>query len=195
MNYLKVLDNNRTEWKRYLFKMGAKESDIEDIIQDSYLRVHQYGLGGVIIKDDGTPNKSYFWRVLQTVFHKAIKMNNKQNEVVNSLKHTKDHSITPHPEHGHNYTDKLEERYSDFHEKLYREIDGLRENEDTMGAMDIFLKYSDSHSSDDQSVTMRKLRDETGCTLWRIFTDIHYIKDLLSSELIEEYNSLKADFE
>jgi len=181
MEYLKALDKHRKEWVKYLRKMGAT-SDVEDIIQDSYLRVYQGGYGGRVIKDNGNVNKTYFWCILHTMFIASVKAKNKAKSV--------DFEGVKGILKAEEAQDLKEAATNVVFAKMYSEIAKLDKEGKYPFNKELFELYVY------ENMSMRGIRDEVGISLTSVFTTIKNCKAQLSRELTEDLEDLlNEDYE
>ena len=182
MEYLTALDKHRKEWGKYLNKMGANPLDIEDIIQDSYLRVYQGGYGDRVLKDNGTVNKTYFWCILHTMFIANVKAKKKANnvdfgDVEGILKADEHHELK-------------EAATNVVFDKMHSEIAKLDKKGKYPFNKELFTLYVYENKS------MRGIRDEVGISLSSVFTTLKNCKAQLSEELEEDFEDLlNEDYE
>jgi RNA polymerase sigma factor (sigma-70 family) len=182
MDYLEALDKHRKEWIKYVRKMGANPLDIEDIIQDSYLRVYQGGYGDRVLKDNGTVNKTYFWCILHTMFIANVKAKKKANnvdfgDVEGVLKADEHHELK-------------EAATNVVLDKMHSEITKLDKRGKYPFNQELFTLYVYENKS------MRGIRDEVGISLSSVFTTLKNCKAQLSEELKEDFEDLlNEDYE
>ena len=175
MHYLTILDSHRDEWRKYLLKMGA-QSNIDDIIQDSYLRVDYYKLENKIIKDGGKVNKTYFWCVLHTVWLNSVKVDNRMryvqiDELVNTIPTDKENNL-------------FEGASESVFKKLYNEIDKLDNEGEYPYNKEMLMLYVNS------GLSMRGIRDKTTIGLSSIYNTISKCRKQIEKAIGEDFNNL-----
>ena len=175
MHYLTILDSHRDEWRKYLLKMGA-ESNIDDIIQDSYLRVDYYKLEDKIIKDGGKVNKTYFWCVLHTVWLNSVKVDNRMrgvqiDELVNTIAADEDSKL-------------FEGANELLFEKLYAEIEKLDDEGEYPYNKEMLMLYVNS------GLSMRGIRDRTNIGLSSIYNTISKCRKQIERAMVEDFDNL-----
>lgn len=181
MNYLEILNNNRKEWGKYLLKMGAHESNIDDLVQEMYLRCHKYNLESKVIKN-GKANKTYCWYILRTVFHASLTQAKRMPFV--------DFDVMGQAIQGDDYDNVKEDAFEEFRMKLYSEIDNLDKEGVYPYNKNMFLLYVES------GLSMRLLSKETGISVANIFNTLRHCKDVLRGQVREDFEDLiNEDYE
>ena len=155
--------------------MGA-ESNIDDIIQDSYLRVDYYNLENKIIKDGGKVNKTYFWCVLHTVWLNSVKVDNRMrsvqiDELVNTIPTDKENNL-------------FEGASESLFKKLYSEIDNLDNEGEYPYNKEMLMLYVNS------GLSMRGIRDKTKIGLSSIYNTISKCRKQIQKAIGEDFDNL-----
>ncbi len=155
--------------------MGA-ESNIDDIIQDSYLRVDYYNLENKIVKDGGKVNKTYFWCVLHTVWLNSVKVDNRMrsvhiDELVNTIPTDKENNL-------------FEGASESLFKKLYSEIDNLDNEGEYPYNKEMLMLYVNS------GLSMRGIRDKTNIGLSSIYNTISKCRKQIEKAIGEDFNNL-----
>ncbi len=155
--------------------MGAK-SNIEDIIQDSYLRVDYYKLENKIIKDGGKVNKTYFWCVLHTVWLNSVKVDNRMksvqiDELANTIPADKENNL-------------FEGASESVFKKLYAEIENLDNESEYPYNKEMLMLYVNS------GLSMRGIRDKTNIGLSSIYNTISKCRKQIEKAIGEDFDNL-----
>lgn len=68
MDILIVLENHRDKWGKMLNNMGCPSRFIEDIIQDTYIKISLMKNNTKILREDGDVNLYYVYKTIYSVF-------------------------------------------------------------------------------------------------------------------------------
>ena len=163
MNALTILSKHHKEWLNIVRLFGDNEF-AEDIVQDVYLKVHQYNYYEKILID-GEPNRALMWILLRNTTYRANKTasNDLSIEVVRDLAQ-EDLEPLKH-ESLENIYDKVEQevsRWDWYDQKLWK----------------IYK---------DEGKPMRQIADETGISLKSIFLTIKFCKERIRQSVGEDY--------
>jgi DNA-directed RNA polymerase specialized sigma24 family protein len=172
MNALSILSKHHKEWLNIVRLFGDNEF-AEDIVQDVYLKVHQYNYYEKILID-GEPNRALMWILLRNTTYKANKTasNDLSIEVVRDLAQ-EELELLKH-ESLENIYDRVENEISiwDWYDQK------------------LFRIYKDERKP------MRQIADETGISLKSIFLTIKSCKERIRQSVGEDYaDFLNEEFE
>ena len=166
MNALTILSKYHKEWLNIVRLFGDNEF-AEDIVQDVYLKVHQYNYYEKILID-GEPNRALMWILLRNTTYKANKSasNDLSIEVVRDLAQ-----------------EELELLKHESLESIYDRVENEISSWDWYDQK-LFRIYKDERKP------MRQISDETGISLKSIFLTIKSCKERIRQSVGEDY----ADF-
>jgi len=172
MNALTILSKYHKEWLNIVRLFGDNEF-AEDIVQDVYLKVHQYNYYEKILID-GEPNRALMWILLRNTTYRENKTapNDLSIEVVRDLAQ-EELELLKH-ESLENIYDRVENEISSwdwYDQKLFR-------------------IYKDERKP------MRQISEETGISLKSIFLTIKSCKQRILQAVGEDYTDfLNEEFE
>ena len=172
MNALTILSKHHKEWIG-IVRLFVNSEEAEDIVQDVYLKIHEYNYYEKIIID-GEPNRALMWVLLRNTSYKENKtasndlciddIRNVAVEEIELIKHESINSIYERIE--------CEVAKWDWYDQKLWKI------------------YKDEQKS------MRKIADDTGISLSSIFITIKSCKDRIRQAVGEDYyDYLNMDYE
>ena len=172
MNKLKVLDSKRQQWKRTAYSFISNSSgtnEAEDIVQDTYLKLHTSGRIDAVVNDEGEINSSYMYLSIRSVATDYLRINQKETKRKTDI----DDAMFE-------LEDSLSGEYS---ERFRVMVDKMNAEVETWLWYDkqLFKIYKNTGYS------MQKLSDETKISKTSIFTTIKRCKDRLREVLGEDY--------
>tara|TARA_R110002110_G_scaffold241601_1_gene457964 strand:+ start:86 stop:634 length:549 start_codon:yes stop_codon:yes gene_type:complete len=180
MEWLNKVAKHHKEYIKYVHKMG-NTSHAEDLVQECYLRLVQYDCGHKVIREDGTVNKTYVWRVLSNLF-KSYKNSSSKFNFIQVEECTGIETEQPKNEQ--------EEAYERIMQKLFKELSKLDRDNKYNYNEELFTLYASS------AMSMRCISSITKISLTSIFNTINNCREQLSDELredIEDFNN--GDYE
>jgi len=145
-------------------------SHAEDLVQEMYLRLVKYECGEKVIKEDGSVNKTYVWRVLRNLFTSYKSSSSKFH-----FSQLED-CIGLESEQSDN---DREEAYERIMQKMFKELDHL-DSEGYPYNKELFTLYANS------AMSMRCISSVTNISLTSIFNTIKNCREQLSDELLED---------
>ena len=172
MDALTILSKYHKEWLNIVRLFGDNEF-AEDIVQDVYLKVHQYNYQEKIIID-GEPNRALMWILLRNTTYRENKIapNDLSIELVRDL--SADELRVEKHESLDTIYDKVEQeisRWDWYDQKLWK-------------------IYKDEQKS------MRQISDETGISLKSIFLTLKSCKERIRQSVGEDYTDfINQEFE
>lgn len=163
MNALSILSKYHKEWLNIVRLFGDTEF-AEDIVQDVYLKVHQYNYYEKIVID-GEPNRALMWILLRNTTYRENKIapNDLSIEVVRDL--------------------STEETNLLKHEVLDKIYDRVEEQVSTWDWYDqkLWKIYKDEGKS------IRKISQDTGISVRSIFETLKHCKNRIREAVGEDY--------
>ena len=172
MDALTILSKYHKEWLNIVRLFGDNEF-AEDIVQDVYLKVHQYNYQEKILID-GEPNRALMWILLRNTTYRENKIapNDLSIELVRDL--SADELMVEKHESLETIYDKVEQeisRWDWYDQKLWK-------------------IYKDEQKS------MRQISDETGISLKSIFLTLKSCKERIRQSVGEDYTDfINEEFE
>ncbi len=169
MDWLNKVAEHHKEYLRYIHKMG-NTSHAEDLVQEMYLRLVRYDCEEKVIKEDGSVNKTYVWRVLRNLFTSYKSSSNK----------IRSSPIEDYSSLEAQQSDiEQEEAYERIMQKLFKELDHL-DSDGYPYNKELFTLYANS------AMSMRCISSVTNISLTSIFNTIKNCREQLSDELLED---------
>jgi DNA-directed RNA polymerase specialized sigma24 family protein len=172
MNALSILSKHHKEWLNIVRLFGDNEF-AEDIVQDVYLKVHQYNYYEKILID-GEPNRALMWILLRNTTYKANKTASNDLSIDNVCDLSVEELELPKHESLELIYDRVEyeiSRWDWYDQKLWK----------------IYR---------DERKPMRQISDETGISLKSIFLTIKSCKERIRQSVGEDYaDFLNEEFE
>ena len=184
MNWLNIIAKDHKKWVNYVRNFG-EYNYAEDIVQEMYLKLVRmdeaqrtaadkryalnYSTEDRVLNDNGTPNASYIWLVLRTMFIDFQKQKNKYQKIsLNDIQIEE------------SYNTDMEQAWGDFTTVVERESN-------TWQLYDrlLFNLYSSS------KISMRDISEGTGIELRSIWNTINNCKGRIKIRLCDEYKELK----
>ena len=175
MEWIGNVAKHHKEYVRYVNRMGATLY-AEDIVQQAYLRLYKYSSAEKVIREDGTVNKTYVWRVLFSEWSIFYKESQRFEKV--SIDFNEDLVYDE-------YDPEKERAFEEIRYRMYSAICDLDE-EGFPYNKELLMLYAQS------GMSMRCLSSTTGISLTSIFNTLKNCKELLSVELredLEDYNN------
>lgn len=173
MDELNKLALRHEKWCALVLRMGCNKSDVEDIVQDSYIRIYEYLKNGVDIKyGDDDVNEFYFYLTLRSVYVNSVKKN--KIKFIDAEMETLDHILS-------NIRDEFidceeEEAFASLEKKIYREI-----NTWDNYYQRIFVGYYTTNMS------LRKMSNETDIGFSSLYNSLIKHKQILIDAIGEDF--------
>lgn len=174
MQWLEIVSKNHEEWVSIVRSFGAGVYS-DDIVQDTYLRLHKYNASDKVVKD-GKVQKSYMWVCLKSVFYDHTKEEAKRNQVhLDSVSELQTEQTDR----------KRKEAIGRFDQLVEEEMNKWHWYDRTL-----FQYYKNTDMS------MRDLERDTGISLTSIYQTIKNCKTRLKENVSEHYEDLiNEDYE
>jgi DNA-directed RNA polymerase specialized sigma24 family protein len=171
MEWLKIVAKDHKEWVKLVQSFG-EDFFAEDIVQESYLRLHKYCKPENIIHD-GQVNKGFMYFVLRNLYLLHIKSEKKNAMVsLNELAVLKDEPT--------NLT--KEEAYSRLLSKIHEEVDSWHWYD-----KQLFTIYKDT------DLSIRDIAKETTISSSSIFNTLKNCKSKVRTKFKEDYEDYKNE--
>lgn len=174
MEWLKIVAKDHKEWVKLVESFG-EDFFAEDIVQESYLRLHKYCKPENVIQD-GQVNKAFMYFVLRNLFLLNIKAEKKNAMVsLENLGVLKDEPT--------NLT--KEESYARMLSKINEEVDSWHWYD-----KQLFTIYKDT------DLSIRKIANETTISSSSIFNTLKNCKGKIKLKFNEDYQDyINEDYE
>ena len=174
MEWLKIVAKDHKEWVKLVQSFG-EDFFAEDIVQESYLRLHKYCKPENIIQD-GQINKGFMYFVLRNLYLLHIKSEKKNAMVsLNELAVLKDEPT--------NLT--KEESFSALLSKIHEEVDSWHWYD-----KQLFELYKNTNKS------LRQISAETNISVTSIFNTVKTCKKRIKNNVGEDYEDfINQDYE
>lgn len=172
MDALTILSKYHKEWLNIVRLFGDNEF-AEDIVQDVYLKVHQYNYQEKILID-GEPNRALMWILLRNTTYRENKIapNDLSIELVRDLS-----------------ADELRVKKHESLETIYDKV------EQEISRWDWYDQKLWKIYKDEQK-PMRQISDETGISLKSIFLTLKSCKERIRQSVGEDYTDfINEEFE
>ena len=188
MNLLEKVSKQHKKWVKLALKLGAG-SYAEDIIQEVYLRLHQYSSLSKVLNKENEVHDGYMYFVIRNTVFTYLAANKKINKIPieNFYEEFDSHSIS---EIKSKYLEKLTQSDNSDHENAFWEIcQRMDEELETWEWYDrkIFQIYRDNKKS------IRQLAKETGISWVNIFYTLKRGKDKMRELFKEDYEDYKNE--
>jgi DNA-directed RNA polymerase specialized sigma24 family protein len=171
MEWLKIVAKDHKEWVKLVQSFG-EDFFAEDIVQESYLRLHKYCKPENIIQD-GQINKGFMYFVLRNLYLLHIKSEKKNAMVsLNELAVLKDEPT--------NLT--KEESFSALLSKIHEEVDSWHWYD-----KQLFTIYKDT------DLSIRDIAKETTISSSSIFNTLKNCKSKIKAKFKEDYEDYKNE--
>ena len=171
MEWLKIVAKDHKEWVKLVQSFG-EDFFAEDIVQESYLRLHKYCKPENIIQD-GQINKGFMYFVLRNLYLLHIKSEKKNAMVsLNELAVLKDEPT--------NLT--KEESFSALLSKIHEEVDSWHWYD-----KQLFTIYKDT------DLSIRDIAKETTISSSSIFNTLKNCKSKIKTKFKEDYEDFKNE--
>lgn len=171
MEWLKIVAKDHKEWVKLVQSFG-EDFFAEDIVQESYLRLHKYCKPENIIHD-GQVNKGFMYFVLRNLYLLHIKSEKKNAMVsLNELAVLKDEPT--------NLT--KEKAYSRLLSKIHEEVDSWHWYD-----KQLFTIYKDT------DLSIRDIAKETTISSSSIFNTLKNCKSKVRTKFKEDYEDYKNE--
>jgi DNA-directed RNA polymerase specialized sigma24 family protein len=171
MEWLKIVAKDHKEWVKLVQSFG-EDFFAEDIVQESYLRLHKYCKPENIIHD-GQINKGFMYFVLRNLYLLHIKSEKKNAMVsLNELAVLKDEP--------NNLT--KEEAYTRLLSKIHEEVDSWHWYD-----KQLFTIYKDT------DLSIRDIAKETTISSSSIFNTLKNCKSKVRTKFKEDYEDYKNE--
>ena len=172
MNALNILSKHHKEWLN-IVRLFGNDDLAEDIVQDVYLKIHEYNYYEKIIID-GEPNRALMWILLRNTTYRANKT--ASNDL--SIESVRDLS-----------SEEFEMLKHESIENIYDRIESEIRSWDWYDQK-LWKIYKDEQKS------MRKIAEDTGISLMSIFRTIKSCKERIRQSVGEDYTDfLNNEFE
>jgi DNA-directed RNA polymerase specialized sigma subunit len=176
---LEKLAQNHKNWIRMVVKMGCPIGIAEDIVQEMYLRLHQYANDGRIMYNDEEVNRFYVYVTLRNLYY----------DYYNAKKKVQVFSLIENDESDHNggYNPLIDEVYNEEEGIALQKVhDMLSEEIHSWHWYD--AKLCNTYFKTDDS--LRKLAKETGISVTSLFNSIKNYKQILQQKFGEDVQDL-----
>lgn len=175
---LERLAKKHHKWILSVINMGCNVSYAEDIVQDSYIRIHEYlNKGTNIDYGDDDVNDYYFWCVLRSVYinkQKSSKVNHVSYSEVEKLDDTLNNLKSE-------YADvEMEDAYDILIKNIFREI-----NTWDFYNKNLFIAYFTS------SLSITKLSNETLIGRSSVYNSVKKYRDVIKDIFYEDMEDFK----
>ena len=171
MEWLKIVAKDHREWVKLVQSFG-EDFFAEDIVQESYLRLHKYCKPENIIQD-GQINKGFMYFVLRNLYLLHVKSEKKNAMVsLNELAVLKDEPT--------NLT--KEESFSTLLGKIHEEVDSWHWYD-----KQLFTIYKDT------DLSIRDIAKETTISSSSIFNTLKNCKSKIKTKFKEDYEDFKNE--
>lgn len=181
-DWLNKVAKHHNEWVKIAKTLGAKDF-AEDIVQESYLKIHQYSSEEKMFKD-GVISKGYMYFVIRSVFLSYINSKNKVHKI-QIEEFYKDRDIVEIPERDmekftSNDEIEREEAFGRLCDKMDEELDSWYWYD-----KNIYELYRDTEFS------IRGLAAETKISSVNIFHTLKKGKNKMRDKFSEDYEDFK----
>jgi len=171
MEWLKIVAKDHKEWVKLVQSFG-EDFFAEDIVQESYLRLHKYCKPENIIHD-GQINKGFMYFVLRNLYLLHIKSEKKNAMVsLNELAVLKDEPTNLNKE----------EAYTRLLSKIHEEVDSWHWYD-----KQLFTIYKDT------DLSIRDIAKETTISSSSIFNTLKNCKSKVRTKFKEDYEDYKNE--
>jgi RNA polymerase sigma factor (sigma-70 family) len=167
IDFLSMLAKYHDTWISHAISLGAKKSFAEDVVQNTYLKLHKYANYHKVIAVNGEPNYGYVYLTIRSEVMNHYNKKKREAKVVS-----------------YDFTFTEDEPNMEKHEKnheLFLKTEQILDSLDWYSAS-LFRMYRDTGKS------YRAIGRETGICYVSIHNTINLVKDALKEELSDWYN-------
>ena len=198
MDWLTQVARHHSVYIGYVKGMGAK-THAEDIVQECYLRLHEYSSADKCITN-GKVNKHYVWRVLYSLFadyYKASKSVKVYSIEFGDETHTMPDIGMEKGEYLFGQSEKREDAFLRLTGKMMKSIHGLDEESKYPYNAEMFFLWSgyddlvQNREGRREPLSMREIEKLTGISLTSIFNTMKACKVKIKEDLLEDWIDFK----
>ena len=175
---LKIISQDNVKWRKMVNYLGAKYQDIDDIVQNMYLKLAEIELrdGNLarLENSNGGVNTFYIFKILQSEIVNLYRIESKIYD------HESQFNPIENP-------DEAEYKYQELMGKIKSVIDGMHEYDQMI--LELYFVYGHS---------LRQIEKRTGITVTSVYNTLKNAKQHIkkhSKQLYDEYIQQKAETE
>ena len=174
---LEILAKNHKKWIEMVKGMGCNASKAEDIVQDSYIRMHKYISGGTDISyNNDDVNTWYFYLTLRSVY-----LGSKEKKSVDNF--TEEFNIDllyDELQHQYNELSPIVSHcdFDNLIEKIFKEVNSWEFYHKNM-----FIAYFTTNSS------LRKISSKTNIGTNSIYNSTKKYKEIIKNKFQQDYDN------